>query len=33
MAYVTSPDPDAEWWTTSEVAEYLGVQVGTVSSY
>ncbi|SBT67278.1 Uncharacterized protein involved in tolerance to divalent cations [Micromonospora sediminicola] len=33
MAYVTSPDPEAEWWTTSEVAEYLGVQVGTVSSY
>jgi 8-oxo-dGTP pyrophosphatase MutT (NUDIX family) len=26
-------DPDAEWWTTSEVAEYLGLQVGTVSSY
>ncbi|WP_083503464.1 helix-turn-helix transcriptional regulator [Frankia casuarinae] len=28
-----SPDPDLEWWTTSDVAEYLGVRVGTVSSY
>ena len=27
------PDPDAEWWTTSDVAAYLGVQVGTVSAY
>jgi hypothetical protein len=27
------PDPDAEWWTTSDVAAYLGVRVGTVSSY
>jgi hypothetical protein len=27
------PDPDAEWWTTSDVATYLGVRVGTVSSY
>jgi uncharacterized protein involved in tolerance to divalent cations len=27
------PDPRAEWWTTSDVAAYLGVQVGTVSSY
>ncbi|MET8908224.1 divalent-cation tolerance protein CutA [Micromonospora sp. NPDC004551] len=30
---MTTPDPDAEWWTTSDVAEYLGVQIGTVSSY
>ncbi|WP_380164648.1 NUDIX domain-containing protein [Jannaschia sp. R86511] len=27
------PDPDAEWWTTSDVAAYLGVQIGTVSAY
>jgi hypothetical protein len=26
-------DLKAEWWTTSDVAAYLGVQVGTVSSY
>jgi hypothetical protein len=26
-------DPAAEWRTTSDVAAYLGVQVGTVSSY
>lgn len=32
-AGVTTPDPNAEWWTTSDVAEYLGVQIGTVSSY
>lgn len=24
---------DQQWWTTTDVAEYLGVQVGTVSSY
>lgn len=27
------PDVDAEWWTTSDVAEYLGVRVATVSTY
>lgn len=27
------PDLDAEWWTTSDVAAYLGVQIGTVSAY
>jgi aminoglycoside phosphotransferase (APT) family kinase protein/predicted DNA-binding transcriptional regulator AlpA len=27
------PDPSAEWWTTSEVAAYLGLRVSTVSSY
>ena len=27
------PDPNAEYWRTSEVAAYLGVTVGTVSSY
>ncbi|NYH40315.1 uncharacterized protein involved in tolerance to divalent cations [Micromonospora jinlongensis] len=30
---MTTPDPSAEWWTTSDVAAYLGVQIGTVSSY
>ncbi|WP_344030616.1 helix-turn-helix domain-containing protein [Pseudonocardia kongjuensis] len=28
-----SPDPDAEWWTSTDVADYLGVQVKTVSAY
>ncbi|GAA1384111.1 hypothetical protein GCM10009661_64980 [Catellatospora chokoriensis] len=28
-----APDPSAEWWTTSDVAAYLGVGVGTVSTY
>jgi hypothetical protein len=28
-----TPDPKAEWWTTSDVAAYLGVSVGTVSTY
>lgn len=27
------PDPDAEWWTTTEVATYLGVHISTVSGY
>ena len=27
------PDPDTDWWTTTDVANYLGVTVGTVSSY
>ena len=27
------PSAKAEWWTTSDVASYLGVKVGTVSSY
>jgi hypothetical protein len=26
-------DPDAEWWTTSDVAAFLGVRVATVSTY
>lgn len=30
---VMAPDPTAEWWTTTEVAEYLGVRVATVSTY
>lgn len=27
------PDPDAQYWTTADVARYLGVNLGTVSSY
>jgi predicted DNA-binding transcriptional regulator AlpA len=27
------PDLDAEWWTTSDVATYIGVNVATVSAY
>jgi len=27
------PSPDAEWWTTAEVAAYLGVRPATVSTY
>lgn len=27
------PDPAAEWWTTTDVATYLGVNVSTVSTY
>jgi 8-oxo-dGTP pyrophosphatase MutT (NUDIX family) len=30
---MATPDLTAEWWTTSEVAAYLGLRVGTVSSY
>src|SRR5919202_352446 len=26
-------DTSAEWWTTTDVADYLGVRVGTISSY
>lgn len=28
-----APSPDAEWWTTTDVAEYLGVRLSTVSNY
>ncbi|MEX5713511.1 helix-turn-helix domain-containing protein [Parafrankia sp. FMc6] len=28
-----SPDPDLEWWTTSDVAAYLDVRPATVSTY
>lgn len=28
-----APDPAAPMWTTSDVAHYLGVAVGTVSAY
>lgn len=27
------PDPAAEWWTTADVAAFLGVRAATVSSY
>ncbi|MEU0961145.1 hypothetical protein ABZ328_16695 [Micromonospora aurantiaca] len=30
---MTNPDPGAEWWTTSDVAAYLGVRVGKVATY
>jgi hypothetical protein len=30
---VGAPNPAAEWWTTSDVAAYLGVAIGTVSTY
>jgi len=29
----TSPDAGSEWWTTSDVAAYLGVRVATVTNY
>ncbi|GIG67320.1 helix-turn-helix domain-containing protein [Phytomonospora endophytica] len=29
----SSPDPGAEWWTTTEVAAYLHVHISTVSGY
>jgi uncharacterized protein involved in tolerance to divalent cations len=32
-AALSSPDPNAEWWTTTDIAAHLRVQVGTVSSY
>lgn len=27
----SAPNPEAEWWTTSEVATYLGVRVATIT--
>jgi hypothetical protein len=30
---IAPPDPEAEWWTTTDIARYLGLQVGTVSTY
>jgi hypothetical protein len=32
-AHQPGPDPSAEWWTTTDAAAYLGLQVATVSSY
>lgn len=28
-----TPDPTAEWWTTTDVATYLGLKTATVSAY
>lgn len=33
LVTTTAPDSEAEWWTTSDVATYLGVGVATVSAY
>jgi predicted DNA-binding transcriptional regulator AlpA len=30
---VPEPDPNTDWWTTTDVANYLGVAIATVSSY
>jgi hypothetical protein len=30
---VTTPDQNAQWWTTSDVAAYLQVQTTTVTNY
>ncbi|MEE3919124.1 hypothetical protein V2I01_14210 [Micromonospora sp. BRA006-A] len=30
---VSETGEDAEWWTTSDVAAYLGVQISTVTNY
>jgi len=27
------PDPQADWWTTKDVAAYLGLHLSTVSAY
>jgi hypothetical protein len=29
----SAPDQGAEWWTTKDVATYLGLRVSTVSTY
>ena len=33
MSAVGKPDREAEWWTTTDVAAYLGVTISTVSAY
>lgn len=33
MSVGSGPDTTAEWWTTSDVAAYLGVKVATVTNY
>jgi predicted DNA-binding transcriptional regulator AlpA len=33
IAMSARPDPASEWWTTSDVAAYLGLKVATVSAY
>jgi hypothetical protein len=27
------PDPTAEWWSSTDVAAFLGVRIGTMSTY
>ncbi len=33
ICMTAQPDPASEWWTTSDVAAYLGLRVATVSAY
>ena len=33
VLYQPNPDPGREYWITADVAAYLNVKVGTVSSY
>ncbi|MEU9509335.1 hypothetical protein AB0D32_24000 [Micromonospora sp. NPDC048170] len=33
MTMTAQPDPEAEWWTTKDVAAYLGIEPGAVSTY
>jgi 8-oxo-dGTP pyrophosphatase MutT (NUDIX family) len=33
MEPMSKPDPKAEWWTTTEVAAYIGVSVSAVTNY
>ena len=33
VSAVGTPDRTADWWTTTDVADYLGVTVSTVSAY
>ncbi|GLW34078.1 hypothetical protein Areg01_70150 [Actinoplanes regularis] len=33
MTMTARPDPEAEWWTTKDVAAYLGIEPGAVSTY
>jgi hypothetical protein len=33
VVLMEGPDPDADWWTVSDVAAHLGVSIHTVSSY
>ena len=33
MSDQSGPDLEAEWWTTSDVAAFLGVRVATISTY
>lgn len=33
LSPVADPDPNADWWTTTDVARYTGVAVHTISTY